>query len=159
VSREQRWAASGVVLLLGALWGGIALVGVTAPWRDTGPPDDSMGMVWVWLISCVALAAALGWLVLGLVTVRQVAAGAWRWRYPAAAGVLLAVLSVLYAAGSVQAGPQWWVLVLVFQACALLGWVALLWTPPHGAGPHRALPGGEVPRQPAGDAGAGGRDA
>jgi hypothetical protein len=129
VSREQRWAASGVVLLLGALWGVIALVGVTAPWRDTGPPDDSMGLVWVWLISCVALAGALTWLVLGLVTVRQVAAGAWRWRYPAAAGVLLAVLSLVAAAGATPEGPAWWLLLLGFQAVALLAWSVLLWTP------------------------------
>jgi hypothetical protein len=141
MGREQRWAASGVVVLLGAVWGGIALVGVTEPWRDTGPPDDSMGMVWVWLISCVALAGALGWLVLGLVTVRQVAAGAWRWRFPAAVGVLLAVLSLLYAAGSVEAGPAWWVVLLGFQALALLGWSALLWTPTPRAGPPAAVPG------------------
>jgi hypothetical protein len=118
-----------VVLLLGALWGVIALVGVTEPWRHAGPPDDSMGMVWVWLISCVALAGALAWLVLGLVTVRQVAAGAWRWRYPSAAGVLLAVLSLVAAAGATPEGPAWWFLLLGFQALALLAWSVLLWTP------------------------------
>ncbi|MGN6577689.1 MAG: hypothetical protein ACTHKG_18610 [Nocardioides sp.] len=135
MGREQRWAASGVVLLLGAIWGGIALVGVTEPWRDTGPPDDSMGMAWVWLISCAALAGALGWLVMGLVTVRQVAVGAWRWRLPAAVGVLLAVLSLLYGFASLESGPLWWVLVLGFQAMALLAWSALLWTPrPPSAG-------------------------
>jgi len=118
-----------VVVLLGAIWGGIALVGVTEPWRDDRPPDDSMGMVWVWLISCIALAGAAVWLVLGLVTVRQVASGAWRWRVPAALGGLGAVLSLVYAAGSLDAGPAWWVLLLGFQAVALLTWSALLWTP------------------------------
>jgi uncharacterized membrane protein YhaH (DUF805 family) len=66
VGREQRWAASGVVVLLGVIWGGIALVGVTAPWRDTGPPDDSMGLVWVWLIACIALVVAVVWQSLAL---------------------------------------------------------------------------------------------
>ena len=129
MGREQRWAASGVVVLLGAIWVGIALAGVTAPWRDTRPPDDSMGMVWVWLISCIALVTALAWLGLGLLTVGRVASGAWPWRLPAALGGVGAVLSLLYAAGSLEAGPAWWVLLLGFQTLALLAWSVLLWTP------------------------------
>ena len=131
-----------MVVLLGVVWCGIALVGVTQPWRDTRPPEDSMGMVWVWLISCIALAAALLWLVLGLVTVRQVAAGAWRWWLPAGTGVALAVLSLVYAVGSLDAGAQWWVVLLCFQAVALVAWSALLWTPRAWAAPVGEAPGG-----------------
>jgi len=39
MSREQRWAASGVVVLLGALWGGLAglvALGLTAVWLFLG---------------------------------------------------------------------------------------------------------------------------
>jgi hypothetical protein len=132
---EQRWAASGVVVLLGAIWCGIALVGVTEPWRDAGPPEDSMGMAWVWLVSCVALAGSLVWLVLGLVTVRQVAAGTWSWRTPAVVGGLMALLSLLYAAGSLDGGPVWLVLLLGFQSVALFAWSVLLWTPTPPGGP------------------------
>jgi hypothetical protein len=153
MGREQRWAASGVVVLLGAIWGGVALVGVTEPWRDDRPPDDSMGMAWVWLISCIALLGAVLWLVAGLVTVRQVAAGAWRWRTPAVVGGLLAVLSLLYAAGSLDGGPVWWVLLLGFQSLALLAWSVLLWTPTPPGGP-----AGTTARS-AGDAGDDGRSA
>jgi hypothetical protein len=129
MGREQRWAASGVVVLLGAIWGGIALVGVTEPWRTSRPPDDSMGMAWVWLISCIALLGAVLWLVAGLVTVRRVAAGAWRWWFPATLGCVGAVLSLVAAAGATPEGPAWWVLLLGFQALALLAWSVLLWTP------------------------------
>ena len=126
---EQRWAASGVVVLLGAIWGGIALVGVTAPWRHTGPPDDSMGLVWVWLIACVALVVAVVWLVLGLVTVRRVASGSWRWWPAAGLSGGAAVWSLVAAAAATPEGPAWWVLLLGFQSLALFAWAVLLWTP------------------------------
>lgn len=129
MSREQRWAASGVVVLLGAIWGGIALAGVTAPWRHAGPPDDSMGMVWVWLIAVVALVVDVLWLVIGLVTVRRVAAGAWRWWVPAGLGGFLALWSLVASVAAAPGGPTWWVLLLGFQSLALFAWAVLLWTP------------------------------
>lgn len=129
MSREQRWAASGVVVLLGALWGGIALVGVTAPWRHSGPPDDSMALAWVFLIAVIALGLAGMWLFLGLLTVRRVASGAWRWWPASSLGVVGAVWSLVASLSALPDGPVRWVLLLGFQSLALFAWALLLWTP------------------------------
>ena len=129
MSREQRWAASGVVVLLGALWGGIALAGATLPWRHTGPPDDSGGLVWVFLASVIALGITALWLVVGLVTVRRVASGSWRWWVPAALSSAVAVWSLVASLSARPDGPVWWVLLLGFQSLALFAWALLLWTP------------------------------
>ena len=118
-----------MVGLLGAIWGGLALVGVTAPWRQTGPPDDSMALAWVWLIACIALVVAVVWLVVGLVTVRRVAAGAWPWWPASALSMAGAVLSLVASAGATPEGPAWWVLLLGFQSLALVALAVLLWTP------------------------------
>ena len=129
MSREQRWAASGVVLLLGALWGGIALAGATVPWRHTGPPDDSGGLAWVFLASVIALGITALWLFVGLVTVRRVASGSWRWWVPAGLSSAVAVWSLVASLSARPDGPVWWVLLLGFQSLALFAWAVLLWTP------------------------------
>lgn len=134
MSREQRWAASGVVVLLGALWGAVALAGATVPWRHTGPPDDSGGLAWVFLLSVIALGITGLWLFVGLVTVRRVASGAWRWWPASTLSGLGAIWSLVAAASGTSGGPPWWVLLLGFQALALLAWSVLLWTPAPVAG-------------------------
>ena len=136
MSREQRWAASGVVVLLGAVWGAIALAAVTAPYRHDGPPDDSGALAWVFLAGLVVLGLAGMWLFLGLLTVRRVASGAWRWWPPAALGVVAAVLSLVASGGSAPEGPAWWVLLLGFQSLVLFAWAVLLWTPAPHAPPY-----------------------
>ena len=129
MSREQRWAASGVVVLLGAIWGGLALAAVTAPYRHDGPPDDSGALAWVFLAGLVALGLAGMWLLVGLVTVRRVASGAWRWWPASVLAGLGAAWSLVAAVAGTSEGPAWWVLLLGFQSLALFAWAVLLWTP------------------------------
>ncbi len=136
MSREQRWAASGVVVLLGALWGGLALTAVSAPYRHDGPPDDSMALAWVFLAGLVALGLAGLWLFLGLLTVRRVESGSWRWWAPATLAGVVAVWSLVAAFSAVPDGPVWWAVLLGFQSLALLAWIVLLWTPAPVAAPH-----------------------
>ena len=136
MSREQRWAASGVVVLLGALWGGLGVAAVTAPYRHDGPPDDSGALAWVFLAGLVVLGLAGMWLFLGLLTVRRVASGAWRWWPPAGLGGFLALWSLVASVAATPGGPTWWVLLLGFQSLVLFAWAVLLWTPAPVAPPH-----------------------
>ena len=128
MSREQRWAASGVVVLLGALWGAVGAWTVSEPYRWDPPSDDGTGL-WVFAVGLAILATTVLWLVAGLVTVRRVAAGEWRWRPVAGLSGLAAVLSLLCAGATWSSEEELATALFTFQTVALIAYAALLWTP------------------------------
>ena len=128
MSREQRWAASGVVVLLGALWGAVGAWTVSEPYR-WDPPSDDMTGAWVFTVGLAILTTTVLWLVAGLVAVRRVAAGEWRWRPVAGLSGLAAVLSLVCAGATWSSEEELATALFAFQTVALVAYVALLWTP------------------------------
>lgn len=126
MSREQRWAASGVVVLLGALWGALGVAAIVESHRGQG--DDMTG-AWVFAVGLAILATSTAWLVAGLTTVGRVAAGGWPWRPVAALVCVAAILSGLGAGATWSTGDELVPALLAFQAVALVAYAALLWTP------------------------------
>ena len=127
MSREQRWAASGVVVLLGALWGAVGAWAVVDVY--TGPQGDDMTGAWVFAVGLAILATAVAWLVAGLTTVRRVASGEWRWRPAAVLTGLGALLSLLCAGATWSSEDAPATVLFAFQAVALVAFAVLLWTP------------------------------
>ncbi len=125
---EQRWAASGVVVALAALWGVAGGWTVSEPYRWDPPGDDMTGF-YVFLIGVLILAFDAAWVFAGLVTVRRVAAGEWAWRPVASLAGLAAVLSALTAAATWSVEDELTTALFAFQAVALAAYAALLWTP------------------------------
>ena len=132
MSREQRWAASGVVVLLGALWGAVGASAIVDVY--TGPPGDDMTGLYVFAIGLVILGFSVLWLAAGLVTVRRVAAGVWPWRPVAWYCGSAAVMSVLTVPATLSSA--WLSALFGFQALALVAYAALLWTPAPVAAAH-----------------------
>ena len=128
MGREQRWAASGVVVLLGALWGAVGAWTVSEPYRWEPPSDDGTGL-WVFAVGLAILATTALWLVAGLVTVLRVAGGGWRWRAVAGLSGLAAVLSLLCAGATWSSEEELATALFAFQAVALVAYAALLRTP------------------------------
>jgi hypothetical protein len=129
MSREQRWAASGVVVLLGALWFAVGAWTVSEPYR-WDPPNDHAGTgLWVFAVGLAILTTTVLWLVAGLVTVRRVAAGEWPWRPVAGLSGLAAVMSLLCAGATWSSEEELATALFAFQAVALVAFAALLWTP------------------------------
>jgi hypothetical protein len=128
MSREQRWAASGVVVLLGALWGAVGAWTVSEPYRWEPRSDDNTGLV-VFVIGLVILAFTALWLVAGLVTARRVAAGEWPWRPVAGLSSVAAVLSLMCAGATWSSEEELATALFAFQTVALVAYAALLWTP------------------------------
>ena len=58
---EQRWAASGVVVVLAALWGMAGAWALSEPYRWEPPGDDMTGS-YVFLIGVLILAVDAAWL-------------------------------------------------------------------------------------------------
>jgi hypothetical protein len=135
MSREQRWAASGVVVLLGALWGAVGAWTVSEPYR-WDPPNDHAGTgLWVFAVGLAILAITALWLVAGLVTARRVAAGEWRWWPVAGLSGLAAVLSLVCAGATWSSEEAMATALFGIQALALVAYSALLWTPAPVASP------------------------
>jgi len=132
MSREQRWAASGVVVLLGALWLAVGLGALVEVYA--APPGDDMTGTVVGLVGLAIIGSSLTWLVAGLVAVRRVASGEWSWRPVAWCGALGALLSAVAVPVSRPLDVAWFSLLLGFQALALVAYAALLWTPAPVAG-------------------------
>ena len=132
MSREQRWAASGVVVLLGALWGAVGASAIVDVY--TGPPGDDMTGLYVFAIGLVILGFSVLWLAAGLVTVRRVAAGVWPWRPVAWYCGLAAAMSLLTVPATLSSA--WLSALFGFQALALVAYAALLWTPAPVAAAH-----------------------
>jgi hypothetical protein len=128
MGREQRWAASGVVVLLGAIWGAVGARTVSEPYRWDPRSDDNTGLI-VFVIGVAILAFTALWLVAGLITVRRVAAGEWAWRPVASLAGVAAVLSALTAVATWSVEDELLTALFGFQALALLAWSVLLWTP------------------------------
>ena len=129
MSREQRWAASGVVVLLGALWGCVGAWTVSEPYRWNPPSDHAGTGMWVFAVGLAILTTTVLWLVAGLTAIRRVAAGEWRWRRAAGLAGLGALLSVLGAGATWSTGDELVTALLAFQAVAHITCAALLWTP------------------------------
>ena len=125
---EQRWAASGVVVVLAALWGVAGGWTVSEPYRWEPPGDDMTG-AYVFLIGVLILACDAAWVLAGLVTVRRVAAGEWAWRPVASLAGLGAALSALTAGAASSVDDGLTTALFAFQAVALVAYAALLWTP------------------------------
>ncbi len=124
-----------MVVLLGALWGGVGAWTVSEPYR-WDPPNDHAGTgLWVFAVGLAVLATTALWLVAGLVTVRRVAAGEWRWRPVAGLSGLAAVLSLLCAGAAWSSQEALATALFGFQALALIAYAALLWTPAPVAAP------------------------
>ena len=104
MSREQRWAASGVVVLIGALWGAVGASAVVDVY--SGPQGDDMTGFYVFAIGALILGFSLLWLLAGLVTVRRVAAGVWPWRPVAMLSGLAAVMSALTVPATWSGGDR-----------------------------------------------------
>ena len=128
MSREQRWAASGVAVLLGALWGAVGAWTVSEPYRWDPPSDDNTGLI-VFVIGLAILAFTVLWLVAGLVTARRVAGGEWPWRPVAGLSGLAAVLSLLCAGATWSSEEELATALFGFQTVALIADAALLWRP------------------------------
>lgn len=127
MGREQRWAASGVVALLGVLWLGVA--GRALVEAFAGPRGDDLTDLYVLGIVLVIGAVAVAWLAGGLVTVSRVASGRWRWPPVAVGGGTVAALSAIAVLPVWSLQVVWLALLVGFQALALAAWTALLWTP------------------------------
>ena len=129
---EQRWAASGVVLVLAGLWCAVALWVVVDAYRH---PGDDMTGFYVSLIGVLVLAVDAVWVVLGLVAVRKVGSGQWAWRPVASLTALAACLSALAAGATWSDADALATALLAVQAVALVAYAALLWTPSRPVGP------------------------
>jgi len=127
MSREQRWAASGVVVLLGALWLALGVAALVEVY--TAPRGDDMTGTVVGLIGLAIVGFSMTWLVAGLVTVVRIASGEWAWRPVAWFSGIGALLSALAVPVSWSLGVVGFSLLLGFQALALIAYAALLWTP------------------------------
>jgi hypothetical protein len=136
MSREQRWAASGVVVLVGVLWGAVGASAVVDVY--TGPQGDDMTGLYVFAIGALILGFSLLWLLAGLVTVRRVAAGVWPWGPVAMLSGLAAGMSALTVPATWLVETAWLSALFAFQAVALVAYAALLWVPP---GRTRSEPG------------------
>jgi hypothetical protein len=134
MTTEQRWAASGVVVLLGGLWAVVGGWAVSEPYRWDPPSDDGTGS-YVFLVGAAVLCCAAAWLWLGLLAVRRVASGAWGWRRVALLCAGGAGLDLLAAAATWSAGDVGPTVLLGFSAVATVAYAALLWTPPRPVGP------------------------
>ena len=126
---EQRWAATGVVVVLAALWGAAGGWAVSEPYRWEPRGDDMTGF-FVFMIGVLILAFDAAWVLAGLVTVRRVASGQWPWRPVASLAGVAAVLSALTAAATWSVEDELLTALFGFQAVALVGYAALLWTSP-----------------------------
>lgn len=133
MSRDQRWAASGVVVLLGALWALVGAWAVSEPYRQDPPGDDMTG-AYVFGVGVLVLGVDALWLVAGLVAVARVGSGTWRWRPVAAVLSAVALLSLLSAGASWSAGDEIACALFGFQAVALVAYAALLRVPVAGQG-------------------------
>ena len=126
MSREQRWAASGVVVLLGALWSLVGLWAVSEPYRS---PGDDMTGAYVFGIGVLVLGVTGLWLVAGLLAVTRVGSGRWRWGTVAAVCAVVAALSLLSAGFAWSEQDEVATALFGFQAVALVAYAALLRAP------------------------------
>ena len=126
ISKDQRRAAFGLVIVLCAAWLvlGVALV-VTAYTVPVGM-DGGGGFLFVSAVAGVAITvAAAAALVAGIRFVRRVDAGAWPWRtvvMAAAAGCVTSALAAWWASGYLPVVA----LLLAFQVVLLACLAALL---------------------------------
>jgi hypothetical protein len=125
---EQRWAASGVVVLLGVLWAAVGVWTASEPYRWEPPGDDMTGG-YVFAVGVLVLGLAVLWLVTGLVTVARVGSGQWRWHRVALLWGGAALLTMLAAVGTWSLGDEVGAVLIGFSAVALLAYAALLRTP------------------------------
>ncbi len=126
---EQRWAATGVVVLLGVLWAVVGAWTISEPYRWDPPSDDTTGF-YVFLIGLLVLGCAGAWLLVGLLAVRRIASGGWAWRPVALLSALAGALSMLAAGATWSREDDVATALFGFQAVALLAYAALLRTPP-----------------------------
>jgi len=126
MSREQRWAASGVVVLLGALWGLVGLWAVSEPYRS---PSDDMTGAYVFGVGVLVLGVTGLWLVAGLLAVTRVGSGRWRWTPVAGVCGGAALLSLLAAGATWSLEDEVATALFGFQAVALVAYAALLRAP------------------------------
>lgn len=124
---EQRWAASGVVVVLAALWGALAAWVITDAYLHPG--DDLTGL-YVSMVGVLVLGLDAACVTVGLCTVRRVASGQWAWRPVALLCALAAALSLLAAGATWSPEDDVATALFGFQSVALVGYAALLRTPP-----------------------------
>jgi hypothetical protein len=126
---EQRWTASGVVVVLSGLWAAVGVWTVSEPYRWDPPSDDGTGL-YVFVVGLLILGLAVAWLVVGLLTVQRVASADWPWRPPALLSCLAAALSLLAAGAGWSMDDGVPSTLFGFQAVALVAYAALLRTSP-----------------------------